>query len=49
LAKGNGFGTLVQSIGATSYAGKRIRLRGWVKSQDVGDWANLWLRVDSGR
>lgn len=49
LTKGNGFGTLMQSISASSYAGKRVRLRGWVKSQDVGDWAGLWMRVDKGR
>lgn len=49
LAKGNGFGTLMQSINAVNYAGKRVRLRGWVKSQDVGDWAGLWMRVDTGR
>lgn len=49
LAKGKGFGTLMQSIGATNYAGKRVRLRGWVKSQDVSDWAGLWMRVDKGR
>jgi hypothetical protein len=49
LAKGNGFGTLMQSISAANYVGKRIRLRGWVKSQDVGDWAGLWMRVDKGR
>jgi hypothetical protein len=48
LAKGSGFGTLMQSISAANYAGKRVRLRGWVKSQDVGDWAGLWMRVDKG-
>jgi hypothetical protein len=34
-----GFGTLMQSISATDYVGKRVRLRAWVKSQDVSDWA----------
>jgi hypothetical protein len=48
-AKSGGFGTLMQSISAANYAGKRVRLRGWVKSQDVGDWAGLWMRVDKGR
>ena len=46
LADGKGFGTLMQSIDATNYAGRRVRLRGWVKSQDVSDWAGLWMRVD---
>jgi beta-lactamase regulating signal transducer with metallopeptidase domain len=44
----NGFGTLMQSISATKYTGKRIRLRAWVKSQDVADWAGVWMRVDKG-
>lgn len=41
-----GFGTLMQSISATDYVGKRVRLRAWVKSQDVADWAGIWMRVD---
>jgi hypothetical protein len=44
-----GFGTLMQSIAATQYAGKRIRLRAWVQSKDVTDWAGLWMRVDKGQ
>jgi beta-lactamase regulating signal transducer with metallopeptidase domain len=42
----NGFGTLMQSISATNYAGKRVRLRAFLKSQDVADWAGIWMRVD---
>ena len=41
-----GFGTLMQMINAADYAGKRVRLRAWVKSQDVADWAGVWMRVD---
>lgn len=48
-AEGAGFGTLMQSINAANYAGKRVRLRGLVKSQDVSHWAGLWMRVDKGR
>ena len=44
----SGFGTLMQSINAADYAGKRVRLRAWVKSQDVVDWAGVWMRVDKG-
>jgi len=46
VANPDGFGTLMQSISATDYAGKRVRLRAWVKSQDVADWAGVWMRVD---
>jgi hypothetical protein len=42
----DGFGTLMQSIDAANYAGKRVRLRASIKSQDVADWAGLWMRVD---
>ena len=44
----DGFGTLMQSIDAANYAGKRVRLRASVKSQDVGEWAGMWMRVDKG-
>jgi hypothetical protein len=45
----NGFGTLMQSISATNYAGKRVRLRASIQSQNVGDWAGIWLRADQGQ
>ena len=49
LAEGHGFGTLMQAISAANYTGKRVRLRGWVNSRDVGEWAGLWMRVDKGK
>src|SRR5277367_6484476 len=42
----NGFGTLMQSIDAASYAGKRVRLQASVESQGVSSWAGMWMRVD---
>jgi hypothetical protein len=45
----DGFGTLMQQFTAEQYLGKRVRLRGVVKSQEVADWAGLWLRVDQGK
>ncbi len=44
-----GFGTLMQSVKATQYAGKRVRLRAWVQSNDVASWAGLWMRIDKGQ
>jgi hypothetical protein len=41
-----GFGTLMQSIEAGEYKGKRLRLSGWVKAAGIGEWAGLWMRVD---
>ncbi len=43
-----GFGTLSKYFRGSAYLGKRIRLRGWVKSDHVADWAGLWMRVDAG-
>jgi hypothetical protein len=45
----DGFGTLMQSIHAEQYKGKRVRLSGFVKSQGVMSWAGLWMRVDQGK
>ncbi len=42
------FGTLMQSINAEQYKGKRVRLSGMVKSEEVLGWAGLWMRVDQG-
>lgn len=44
-----GFGTVMQAIDAANYAGKRVRLRADVRSQDVGKWAGMWMRVDKGQ
>jgi len=41
-----GFGTLMQYFNAAQYAGKRVRLRAWVRSEDVSQWAGLWMRID---
>jgi hypothetical protein len=41
-----GFGTLMQSIDAGDYRGKRVRLSGWVKAAGIAQWAGLWMRVD---
>lgn len=41
-----GFGTLMQTCKAGKYAGKRVRLRGWMKTANVKSWAAFWFRVD---
>jgi beta-lactamase regulating signal transducer with metallopeptidase domain len=43
-----GFGTLMQSFSAAQYVSKRVRFSAAVKSEDVKDWAGLWMRVDQG-
>lgn len=44
-----GFGTLMQTVSAAGYRGKRIKLTAFIKSESVADWAGLWMRVDAGR
>ncbi len=38
---------LTQGIRAEKYRGQRIRLSGYMKTQDVASMAGLWLRVDA--
>ena len=42
----DGFGTLMQQSKPGKYLGKRVRMTGLVKSENVASWAGLWLRVD---
>ena len=41
------FGTLMQSISAKNYQGKRVRFQAMVKSRNVANWAGLWMRADT--
>jgi hypothetical protein len=47
IADAAGFGTLMQSISATRYAGRRVRFAAAIRTHEVSDWAGLWLRVDT--
>ena len=42
----NGFGTMMQSCDPSEYRGKRVRLSAFVKTQDLKEWAGVWMRVD---
>jgi len=42
----DGFGTLMQQSKPDKYHGKRIKMTGFVKSENVTTWAGLWFRVD---
>jgi TIR domain len=41
-----GFGTLAQAFQGAEYCGKRLRLSGLVKAQEIEQWAGLWMRID---
>jgi hypothetical protein len=42
-----GWAALAQGISPQNYAGQRVRFRARVRTQDIGNWAGLWMRVDS--
>ncbi len=42
----HGFGTIMQSISAEHYAGRRVRLSADVKADHLTAWAGLWMRAD---
>lgn len=41
----NGFATLMQTVDAAAYKGKRVRFSGYLRTKDAGKGA-LWMRVD---
>ena len=43
-----GFGSLSQVISADEYRGKRLRLAGWLKTENTNA-SGLWMRVDGNR
>ncbi|WP_036839398.1 glyoxalase superfamily protein [Pleomorphomonas oryzae] len=47
VSAGGGFGTLMQTVQADTFRGKRLRFSASLKAEDVGGAATLWLRVDA--
>jgi hypothetical protein len=43
----DGFETIMQYCSAKNYLGTRIKMTGYIKSENVADWAGMWLRIDS--
>jgi hypothetical protein len=42
-----GFGGMMQTTSAENYVGKRVRLSGWIKTEDANQGGgHLWLRID---
>jgi hypothetical protein len=41
-----GFGTLVQNLVPGNFAGKRLRMSGYIKTSEVSGWGGFWLRID---
>ena len=43
----DGFGTIMQTCSASEYLGKKIRMSGFIKTENVSNWSGMWLRIDS--
>jgi hypothetical protein len=44
---GGGFGGMMQTTAAEDFVGKRVRLSGWIKTEDANQGGgHLWLRID---
>lgn len=41
-----GYGTLMQTVAAGPFIGRRVRFAANVKAERVRGWAGLWMRVD---
>jgi len=41
-----GHGMMMQEFRPGRYRGKKIRMTGYMRSQDVERWAGFWLRID---
>lgn len=41
-----GFGTLMQTCNAKDYIGHKIKFSGFMKSENVDNWAGFWMRID---
>ena len=44
-----GFGALMQSFKANHYRNKRMGFAATVKSENITEWAGLWMRVEGQR
>jgi hypothetical protein len=42
----DGFGTLMQLSKPDKFLGKRIKMTAYARSENVNEWAGLWLRID---
>lgn len=42
----DGFGTIMQNFSAEKYLNERVRLSGYIKSENVAGSAGLWMRID---
>lgn len=44
--RASGFGTIMQTISADEFVGKRVRFSATVRGEGIDSWAGLWMRID---
>ncbi|MBU1099127.1 MAG: hypothetical protein KKA84_01895 [Bacteroidetes bacterium] len=44
--KENTFGNLMQTISAEKYLNKRLKMTGFLKTENVQGWSGMWMRID---
>lgn len=42
----DGFGTILKNLKPTDYLGKKVRMTGYIKSENLTGYAGMWMRVD---
>lgn len=43
----DGFGTIAKNIEPGIYKNKRVRLSGFIKTENIEGWVGMWMRVDA--
>lgn len=41
-----GFGTIMQTFTPKEYYGKTVKLSAFIKTENIKDWAGMWMRID---
>jgi hypothetical protein len=45
----SGFGTYMQSHRPGAWLGKKIKMTGWIKTENVDGWCGMWGRIDGDK
>jgi hypothetical protein len=45
----DGFGTIMTVIKPEEYLGKRVKMTGYIKTEEIVEYAGMWMRVDGTR
>jgi len=43
----DGFATIMQTCDAKNYLGTKVKMTGYIKSENLADWSGMWMRVDA--